>query len=105
MSNVSPMLSDPFVRDLLLLLFSAAVSAIGGFLTIRGTPQGSLAWPTRLYLTMHRTSNVEYFRQYAESRKHFTNREQLFLAAFLWFFIAFLPSALLFGCSYRTGCQ
>ena len=99
------MLNEPFVRDIVILLVATLVGVVGGSLTVHCSSSDAPAWPLRLYLAAFRHSSVPRLRQYAASRTVVTKREQLLVACFVWFFIAFGVGAVFFGCSYRLGCH
>ena len=91
------------IRDAQLFAGSGLVALIIAWLTAPSEATRIPVWPTRLYLFIIELARFPGLREYSDSRKMFSRREQFLTTFFVWFFVLFVASVVAFGCG-RQGC-
>jgi len=81
--------------EIILLIASAIIGVAVGYIHAKLGKEYNPVWPIKLYLSLFRQS-IGFFRKYADKRHSFQFREQFMAAAFVWFFIIFIISLMVF---------
>ena len=99
------MIDQVLSRELMIVAIAALIAIGGAANEVLMTSRVRPVWSIRVWLWLSRHSNSRRLRQYAETGRQFSRREQFVAAFFVWFFIIAAASLVMFGCGYRAGCQ
>lgn len=91
------------VREIQLLVGSGLIALVIAWMSVPAKATQVPIWPIRLYLLIIRMADIPGLREYPDSRKLFSWREQFLTCFFVWFFLLFVIGLYISDCG-RNGC-